>query len=257
MQMRSHMVCKFRILWTPEFHQQTVIDVSWKFEINPVVLYVQIPKGECYTDKDTMSRECAATIIVNLFVRFLFLPLSGELYLDCRISEQQKNQHGLSCLSSRGADEQTVKGLSGSPRGLLGNGGLSCGREYFCVRGLVKVTSSPLLALLGFEGLVFSFRALPSYGWFQHVQPAVKIQAPPMLSRESWFFHYWHPPVWLKCFKSHLWELWTYNRRLWLMLSLWSWPNITSFLVMLRVLWTKHFWGPSKGLTVWCVGYTS
>jgi len=123
-----------------------------------------------------------ATVIVNLFVWFLFLPLSRELYLDCRM---QKNQHGWSCLSSGGADEQTVKGLFGSPRGMLGNGRLSCGREYFCVRGLVKVTSSPLLALLGFEGLVFSFRALPSYGCFQHVQPAVKIQAPPMLSRES------------------------------------------------------------------------
>lgn len=130
-------------------------------------MFVQIPKGECYTDKDIVSRVCAQTmavIIVNLFVWFLFLPLSRELYLDCRISEWQKNQHGWSCLSNRGADEQTVKGLFGSPRGLPGNGGRSCGREYFCVRGLVKVTSSPLLALLGFEGLVFSFRALPSYG---------------------------------------------------------------------------------------------
>lgn len=96
------------------------------------------------------STPTMATIIVNLFVWFLFLPLSRELYLDCRISEQQKNQHGWSCLSSGGADEQTVKGLFGSPRGLLGNGGLSCGRDYFCVRGLVKVTSYPLLALLGF-----------------------------------------------------------------------------------------------------------
>lgn len=230
------------------------MDVSWKFEINPVILYVQnskIPKGECYTDKDTVSWECAptmATIIFNLFMWFLFLLLSRELYLDCRISEQQKNQHGWSCLSSGGADEQTVKGLFGSPRGMLDNGRLSCGREYFCVRGLVKVASSPLLALLGFEGLVFSFRALPSYGWFQHVQPAVKIQAPPMLSRESWFFHYWHPPMWLKCFRSHLWELWTYNRRLWLMQSLWSWPNTTRFLVMPRVLWAKHLWGASNAL---------
>lgn len=131
-------------------------------------MYVQIPKGERYTPIKTLcSGECAQTmaaIIVNLFVRFLFLPLSRELYLDCRISERQKNQHGWSCLSSGGADEQTVKGLFGSPRGLLGNGERSCGREYFCVRGLVKVTSSPLLALLGFEGLVFSFGAPPSYG---------------------------------------------------------------------------------------------
>lgn len=191
----------------------------------PAILYLQIPKGERYTDKDIVSRVCAQTmavIIVKLFVWFLFLPLSRELYLVCRISEWQKKQHGWSCLSSGGADEQTVKGLFGSPRGLLGNGGRSCGREYFCVRGLVKVTSSPLLALLGFEGLVFRFRALPSYGWFLHVQPAVKIQAPPMLSRESWFFHYGHPPVWLKSFRSHLLELWTYKQKFWLTLNLWS-----------------------------------
>ncbi len=140
----------------------------------------------------------------------IFTSLQGIVFSlpDLRVAEKP------ACLSSRGADEQTVKGLFGSPRGLLGNGRRSCGREYFSVRGLVKVTSSPLLALLGFEGLVFSFRAPPSYGWFLRVQPAVKIQAPPMLSRESWFFHYWHPPVWLKSFRSHLLELWTYKRKI-------------------------------------------
>ncbi len=92
---------------------------------------MQIPKGEHYTDKDIVSGVCAQTmaaIIVNLFVWFLFLPLSRELYLVCWISEWQKKP---ACLSSRGADEQTVKGLFGSPRGLLGNGGRSCGRRVF------------------------------------------------------------------------------------------------------------------------------
>ncbi len=181
----------------------------------------------------------------------IFTSLQGIVFSlpDLRVAEKP------ACLSSRGADEQTVKGLFGSPRGLLGNGGRSCGREYFCVRGLVKVTSSPLLALLGFESLVFSFRAPPSYGWFLRVQPAVKIQAPPMLSRESWFFHYWHPPVWLKSFRSHLLELWTYKWKFWLTLNLWSWPNTTRFLVMPHAPWTKHLWRASKGLihtTIMC-----
>ncbi len=80
-----------------EFHQGMVI-VSWnKKKKTTAILYLQIPKGERYTDKDIVSRVCAQTmaiVIVKLFVWFLFLPLSRELYLVCRISEWQKKQHG-------------------------------------------------------------------------------------------------------------------------------------------------------------------